>query len=169
MPNDYRIGQGLDIHRFQRGRKLILGGVEIPHHSGLLGHSDADALLHALMNAILGAIGKGDIGMHFPDTDPRYKNIASGVLLRSVIAVMKKSGFALVNADITVLAQGPRLAPFFAEMRKKIAGLMRVDKNHINIKAGTTEKLGALGKGEGIMATAVVLLRKSPRTKRPNS
>jgi 2-C-methyl-D-erythritol 2,4-cyclodiphosphate synthase len=169
LQSDYRIGQGLDIHRFQRGRKLILGGVEIPHHSGLLGHSDADALLHALMNAILGAIGKGDIGVHFPDTDSRYKNIASGVLLRQVIAMMKKSGFALVNGDITVLAQEPRLAPFFSAMRKKIARLMQVDENQINIKAGTTERLGPLGKGEGIMATAVVLLRKRPRTKRPNS
>lgn len=169
LQNDYRIGQGLDIHRLQRGRKLILGGVEIPHHSGLLGHSDADALVHALMNAILGALGKGDIGVHFPETDPRYNNIASVVLLRQVVAMMKKSGFALVNADMTVLAQEPRLASFFSAMRKKIAGVMQVDENHINIKAGTAEKLGALGKGEGIMATAVVLLRKSPRPKRPNS
>jgi 2-C-methyl-D-erythritol 2,4-cyclodiphosphate synthase len=165
VQSDYRIGQGLDIHRFARGRKLVLGGVEIPHHSGLLGHSDADVLLHALMNAMLGALGESDIGTHFPDSDPRYKNIASTALLRRVIALMKKSGFALVNADMTVVAQEPRLAPFFSAIRKKIARLARVNEKQINIKAGTPEKLGWLGKGEGIIATAVVLLKKNPPRK----
>jgi 2-C-methyl-D-erythritol 2,4-cyclodiphosphate synthase len=169
LQHNYRIGQGLDIHRFQRGRKLILGGVEIPYHSGLLGHSDADVLLHALMNAILGAIGKGDIGVHFPDSDPRYQGVDSGVLLGRVIGMMKKSGFALANADMTVIAQQPRLAPFFSPMRKQVARLMHVNEEQVNIKAATPEKLGALGKGGGIMATAVVLLRKNPRRQRPNS
>jgi 2-C-methyl-D-erythritol 2,4-cyclodiphosphate synthase len=169
LQHDYRIGQGLDLHRFQRGRKLILGGVEIPYHSGLLGHSDADVLLHALMNAILGAIGKGDIGVHFPDSDPRYQDIGSGVLLERVIAMMRKSGFALANADMTVVAQEPRLATFFSAMQKQIARLMRVSKEQVNVKAATPETLGALGKAEGIMATAVVLLRKDPRRKRSNS
>ena len=169
MENDYRVGQGLDIHRFRRGRKLILGGIEIPHHSGLLGHSDADVVVHALMNAILGALGKDDIGVHFPDTEPRYRGISSGVLLRRVLAMMKNSGFVIVNADLTLLAQEPRLAPFFAAMRKNLARLAEIAEERVNIKAGTAEKLGWFGQAKGMMATAVVLLRKSPRRKRRNS
>ncbi|HWP58058.1 MAG TPA: 2-C-methyl-D-erythritol 2,4-cyclodiphosphate synthase [Candidatus Acidoferrales bacterium] len=169
MEGDFRVGEGLDIHRFERGRKLVLGGVEIPHHSGLLGHSDADALLHALMNAILGAMGQGDIGTHFPDSDPRYKNIASGALLARVLARMKKSGFAVVNADMTVVAEAPRLQPFFPAMKKNIARLAGIDPARVNLKAATAEKLGALGKGDGILATAVVLLKKRRRAKRSKS
>ena len=169
MENNYRIGQGLDIHRFRRGRKLILGGIEIPHHSGLLGHSDADVVVHALMNAILGALGKDDIGVHFPDSDPRYRGISSGVLLRRVLTIMKNSGFTIVNADLTVLAQEPRLAPFFAAMRKNLARLAEIAEERVNIKAGTAEKLGWLGQAKGILATAVVLLRKSRRRRRRNS
>ena len=169
MEHNYRIGQGLDIHRFRRGRKLILGGVEIPHHSGLLGHSDADVVVHALMNAILGALGKDDIGVHFPDSDPRYRGISSGVLLRRVLSIMKNSGFTIVNADVTVLAQEPRLAPFFAAVRTNLARLAEIAEGQINIKAGTAEKLGWVGQGKGMMATAVVLLRKSRRRKRRNS
>jgi 2-C-methyl-D-erythritol 2,4-cyclodiphosphate synthase len=169
LENDYRIGQGLDVHRFRRGRKLVLGGIEIPYHSGLLGHSDADVLVHALMNAILGALGKDDIGVHFPDTDGHYKGIPSGVLLRRVVAMMKSSGFVIVNADVTVLAQEPRLAPFFPSMRKNVARLAEIGENQVNIKAGTMEKLGWLGQAKGMMATAVVLLRKSPSPRRRNS
>ena len=169
MENNYRIGQGLDIHRFRRGRKLILGGIEIPHHSGLLGHSDADVVVHALMNAILGALGKDDIGVHFPDSDPRYRGISSGVLLRRVLAIMKNSGFTIVNADLTVLAQEPRLAPFFSAVRTNLARLAEIAEEQVNIKAGTAEKLGWVGQGKGMMATAVVLLRKSRRRKRRNS
>lgn len=169
MENNYRIGQGLDIHRFRRGRKLILGGIEIPHHSGLLGHSDADVVVHALMNAILGALGKDDIGVHFPDSDPRYRGISSGVLLQRVLAIMKNSGFMIVNADLTVLAQEPRLAPFFSAVRTNLARLAKIAEEQVNIKAGTAEKLGWVGQGKGMMATAVVLLRKSRRRKRRNS
>ena len=155
---DIRIGHGFDVHRFKRGRKLILGGVEIPHPRGLDGHSDADAVLHALINAILGALGDGDIGTHFPDSDPRYRNIASGKLLNAVLGIMRRKRFKLVNADVTLVAQRPKLSPHYAAIRKSVAGLCHVAEGRINIKATTTEKLGWVGKGEGMAATAVVLL-----------
>ena len=157
---DFRIGHGLDVHRFQRGRKLILGAVEIPHDRGLSGHSDADPVLHALINAILGALGDGDIGVHFPDTDPRYKNIASGKLLKEVLRIMRGKRFQLVNADVTLVAQRPRLSPHYGRMRKSVASLCHVAESRINIKATTTEKLGWTGSGKGMAATAVVLLRR---------
>src|SRR3990167_4826080 len=126
MTRDLRIGHGLDVHRFQRGRKLILGGVEIPYSLGLAGHSDADVVLHALINALLGAMGKGDIGSHFPDTDPRTKGISSEKLLQQVLKMMEQGKFKVINGDITVLAQKPRLAPFFKKIRVKLARLLKV-------------------------------------------
>jgi 2-C-methyl-D-erythritol 2,4-cyclodiphosphate synthase len=157
---DFRIGHGFDVHRFQHGRRLMLGGVEIPHSRGLSGHSDADAVLHALINAILGALGDGDIGAHFPDTDPRYKNIASGELLKKVLRIMNQKRFKLVNVDVTVVAQLPKLSPHYGRMRKSVANLCHVAESRINIKATTTEKLGWTGSGKGLAATAIVLLRR---------
>jgi 2-C-methyl-D-erythritol 2,4-cyclodiphosphate synthase len=158
MARELRIGHGFDVHRFTRRRKLILGGVEIPHDMGLLGHSDADVLLHALINALLGALGEGDIGNHFPDSDPKYKNIASTKLLDKILTLMRQSGFKLINADITLVAQRPKLAPYCARMRRNVAARMKVRENRINIKAATTERLGWAGEGKGMAATAVVLL-----------
>jgi 2-C-methyl-D-erythritol 2,4-cyclodiphosphate synthase len=158
MASEIRIGHGFDVHRFRRGRKLMLGGVAIPHTAGLMGHSDADVLLHALINALLGAMGEGDIGTHFPDSDPRYKDIESAKLLAEVLAIMRRKRFKLINADVTLVAQQPKLAPHYAAMRKTVAGHCRVDESKINIKATTTETLGWTGKGEGMAATAVVLL-----------
>jgi 2-C-methyl-D-erythritol 2,4-cyclodiphosphate synthase len=157
----YRIGHGFDVHAFRRGRKLILGGVEIPHSVGLAGHSDADVLLHALMNALLGAMGRGDIGVHFPDSDPRYKGISSERLLRRVLEMMKEDRLRVVNVDITLIAQRPRIAPFFQSMRARLAQLLGVRPDRLNIKASTTEKLGWVGQGRGMAGMAVVLLRKS--------
>jgi 2-C-methyl-D-erythritol 2,4-cyclodiphosphate synthase len=161
-----RIGHGFDVHRFQRGRKLILGGVEIDHPSGLAGHSDADVLLHALMNAILGAMGKGDIGVYFPDSDKRYKGISSEKLLAQVLAMMRRQRFTIVNADATLVAQQPRLAPYYDRIRKNVSTLLKIPSERFNIKAGTAEKLGDLGRAKGIAATAVVLLRKGPAASR---
>ena len=163
MTRNLRIGHGLDVHRFQRGRKLILGGLEIPYGRGLAGHSDADVLLHALINALLGAMGKGDIGSHFPDTDPRTKGISSEKLLQQVLKMMEQGKFKVINGDITVLAQKPRLAPFFKKIRERVAKLLKVGADKINIKAVTTEGLGWIGAGKGMAATAVVLLEKKRR------
>jgi 2-C-methyl-D-erythritol 2,4-cyclodiphosphate synthase len=160
MPNDFRIGHGFDAHRFQRGRKLMLGGVEIPHAFGLAGHSDADVLLHALINALLGAMGKGDIGTHFPDNDPRYKNISSEMLLGPVLQMMRRGKFRVVNGDMTVVAQKPRLAPYAQKIRRRVAGLLKVSAERINLKAVTTEGMGWIGEGRGMAAMAVVLLEK---------
>ena len=160
MATDFRIGHGFDVHRLRRGRKLILGGVEIPYGRGLYGHSDADAVIHALINALLGAMGEGDIGTHFSDREPRYKGIASNKLLAAVLTIMRRRRFKLVNADITVLAQEPKLAPHYARMRKSVAGLCQVSAERISIKATTTERLGWIGAGKGMAATALVLLRR---------
>jgi 2-C-methyl-D-erythritol 2,4-cyclodiphosphate synthase len=153
-----RIGHGFDVHRFQRGRKLVLGGVQIRHPTGLAGHSDADAVLHALINAILGALGEGDIGLHFPDNEPRYKDIASGNLVKQTLRIMRRKRFKIVNADLTIVAQRPKLSPYYSQMRQSVARLCGVAESRINIKATTTEKLGWAGKGKGLAATAVVLL-----------
>lgn len=159
MP-DYRIGHGFDAHRFQRGRKLVLGGVAIPHTHGLAGHSDADVLLHALINALLGAMGLGDIGAHFPDTDPRYKNISSAKLLEKVMRMMTRGKFRVVNGDITIVAEKPRLAPHREKIRRHVASLLKIPAARINLKATTTEGLGWIGQGRGMAATAVVLLER---------
>ena len=159
MAQEFRIGHGFDMHRFRRGRKLILGGVEIPHSLGLWGHSDADVLLHALINALLGALGEGDIGTHFPDNNPRYKGIASTKLLAKVVDMMRRKKHTVINADVTLIAQRPKLSPYYAAMKKSVAKQLDIAESRISIKATTTEKLGALGQGKGMAATAVVLLR----------
>lgn len=160
MARGCRIGHGFDVHRFRRGRKLMLGGVEIPFAFGLAGHSDADVLLHALMNALLGALGKGDLGAHFPDTDARYEGISSAKLLERVLGMMEKAAYRIVNADITVIAEKPRLAPFAKKIRERLAELLKVRPHQLNLKAATMEGLGWIGQGKGMAATAVVLLEK---------
>lgn len=159
---DYRIGHGYDVHKLVAGRKLILGGVEIPHETGLLGHSDADVVLHALMDALLGAAALGDIGKHFPDTDDAYKGISSLELLGRVKALLEKDGYSLANADMTVIAQAPKLAPYMPGMRSNIAKTLNVPEGCINVKATTEEHLGFTGRKEGIAAHAVVLLKGKP-------
>jgi 2-C-methyl-D-erythritol 2,4-cyclodiphosphate synthase len=159
MAQELRIGHGFDVHRLRRGRKLILGGVEIPYRMGLAGHSDADVVCHAVINALLGAMSEGDIGMHFPDTDPRYKGIASTKMLDKILRLMRRRRFKLINLDVTLVAQQPKLAPYYAAMRKNMARRFSVAENQISIKATTTEKLGWAGQGKGMAATAVVLLR----------
>lgn len=153
-----RIGIGYDTHRLVPGRKLVLGGVIIPHDKGLLGHSDADALLHAVMDAVLGAAGKGDIGAHFPDSDPAYKDISSMALLENVARLLQAEHFTVVNVDSVILAQKPRLAPYIGAMRENIAGRLGVPAALVNVKATTEEGLGFVGAEEGISAQAVVLL-----------
>lgn len=154
----FRVGHGADIHRLEPGRKLILGGIHIPWDKGLAGHSDADVVCHALSNALLGAIGAGDIGQHFPDSDPQYRGASSLGLLRVVVALVKQHGFRLGNADITVFAQQPRLAPHRQAMREQLAAALEAEPSAVNIKATTGEKLGYIGRGEGMLAEAVVVL-----------
>ncbi len=155
-----RIGHGYDVHRLVEGRKLILGGVTIPYEKGLLGHSDADVLLHALCDALLGAAALGDIGKLFPDNDLKFKDIDSMILIGETVSALKEKGYSLVNADITVIAQAPKLSPYINEMREKIARKIGVDKDQISVKATTEEKLGFTGSGEGISAHAVCLIQK---------
>jgi 2-C-methyl-D-erythritol 2,4-cyclodiphosphate synthase len=155
-----RIGHGYDVHRLVPERQLILGGVEIPYGLGLLGHSDADVLLHAISDAVLGALGEGDIGRHFPDTDPAYKGISSLKLLREVMALAAARGYAIGNLDATVIAQRPKLAPYIRAMVENIAGTCETNIDRVNVKATTTEELGFEGRGEGISAHAVVLLQR---------
>ncbi|KIQ95077.1 2-C-methyl-D-erythritol 2,4-cyclodiphosphate synthase [Anoxybacillus thermarum] len=157
----YRIGQGFDVHQFAEGRPLIIGGVTIPYEKGLLGHSDADVLLHAIADACLGAIGQGDIGKHFPDTDEAYKDADSALLLQHVWSIVRQHGYKLVNVDCTIIAQKPKMAPYIANMQERIAELLEGDVSQVNVKATTTEKLGFTGREEGIAAQAVVLLQKN--------
>ena len=157
----YRIGQGVDIHRLVPGRKFILGGVEIPWRTGLAGHSDADVVCHALSNALLGAIGAGDIGEHFPDSDPQYRGVSSLGLLRVVMDMVKGRGYRVSNADVTILAQAPKLVDSKAAMRRNLAGALEVAPSDVNLKATTGEKLGFVGREEGIRAEAVVLLESA--------
>lgn len=153
-----RIGHGYDVHRLVENRDLILGGVKIPYEKGLLGHSDADVLVHALMDAILGAAGLGDIGKHFPDNDPQYEGISSLMLLREVMALVRKQGYELGNADVTVVAQRPKLLPYIDEMRINICSAGGFQPERLNVKATTEEGLGFTGNGQGISAYAVCLL-----------
>jgi len=155
-----RIGEGWDIHALVEGRKLMLGGVDIPYSKGLLGHSDADALLHAITDAVLGAAAMGDIGNHFPDTDAQFKGADSAVLLREVAQRMRAKGYAIGNVDSTVIAQAPKLAPHIAAMRESIARALEIDVDQVNVKAKTAEKMGPVGEGKAIEARAVVLLLK---------
>lgn len=154
-----RIGHGYDVHNLVEGRPLILGGVEIPYEKGLLGHSDADVLLHAISDAILGAAALGDIGVHFPDTDPQYKDADSLVLLREVCSLVRKQGFDIENIDSTVLVQKPKLRPYIDEMRARISAYTNIDIDRISIKATTEEGLGFTGEGLGIAAHAVCLIK----------
>lgn len=153
-----RIGSGFDVHAFAAGRKLILGGEEIPHEKGFSGHSDADVLVHALMDAVLGALALGDIGLHFPPGDDRYLNADSMKLLAEVVEMMEKEGYRIGNADMTVIAEKPKMAPHIPAMRRNIAAALKTDLKDVSIKATTTEKLGFTGREEGIAAFASVLL-----------
>ncbi len=154
-----RVGSGFDVHAFGPGEAVMLGGVRVPHTHGVIAHSDGDVLLHALCDALLGAAGLGDIGQHFKDTDPRWRGADSGLFVREVLAQVHAQGFALVNADLTLIAQAPRLNPHRDAIRERIAQLLGVARERVNLKATTTEGLGFLGRAEGIAAQAVVLLR----------
>ncbi len=155
-----RVGMGYDVHKLVEGRKLIIGGVEIPHRLGLLGHSDADVLLHAISDALLGAAALGDIGKHFPDDDPKFEGADSRILLRQVVKLVKEKGFDIENIDATVVAQRPKLAPFIEKIRENIAADLKIDLDCVNVKATTEEKLGFTGKEEGISAYSVCSLNK---------
>lgn len=156
-----RIGQGYDVHRFGEGNRIVLGGVTIDFHAGFVAHSDGDVLIHALCDALLGALALGDIGQHFPDTDPIYANANSRDLLAHVYAIIQGGGYQLVNADMTILAEAPKMMPHIMAMRSHIAADLQCSVDQISVKATTTEKLGFVGKGEGIAAQAVVLLEQS--------
>jgi 2-C-methyl-D-erythritol 2,4-cyclodiphosphate synthase len=153
-----RIGQGFDVHALVKGRKLIVGGVTIPFDKGLDGHSDADVLIHAVCDALLGAAALGDIGRHFPDTDPKYKNADSRALLREVARKVREAGFSIANVDATVIAEAPKMAPHIAAMVANLAADLAVSAGRVNVKAKTAERLGAIGRGEGIAAQAIALL-----------
>ena len=156
----YRIGIGIDFHQLQEGRDLWIGGVKITHSKGAVGHSDADVLLHAICDALLGALSLGDIGVHFPDTDEAYKNIDSKILLEKTIALIKNEGYSIVNIDTTLCLQEPKIKPYTEQMRKVIAGIAGITPKDISIKATTTEQMGFVGREEGLTAHAVVLLEK---------
>ena len=155
-----RIGQGFDVHKFEEGRPLILGGVLIPHDKGLTGHSDADVLLHTITDAALGAIGEGDIGRHFPDTDSAFEGADSAILLEDIWKIVTERGYKLGNIDCTLIAEQPKMAPHIEAIQKRVAELLQADISQVNIKATTTEKLGFTGRKEGIAAMAVILLQK---------
>jgi len=159
---NFRVGQGYDVHRLVAGRRLILGGVEIPHETGLLGHSDGDALLHAITDALLGAVALGDIGRHFPDSDPCYQGADSRVLLRAAVALLAERGWRPVNVDATIVAQQPKLAPHALAMVANVAVDLGISPDSVNIKGKTNEKLGYLGRQEAIEAQAVVLVERAP-------
>ena len=154
----FRVGQGFDVHEFAENRPLIIGGVTIPYEKGLIGHSDADVLLHTVTDAALGAIGEGDIGRHFPDTDPEFKDADSAKLLQYIWKIVEEKGYKLGNVDCTIIAQSPKMAPYISDMRNRIAELLNGEPSQVNVKATTTEKLGFTGRGEGIAAQATILL-----------
>jgi 2-C-methyl-D-erythritol 2,4-cyclodiphosphate synthase len=158
-----RIGQGFDVHALVAGRKLVIGGVEIPHARGLAGHSDADVLLHAICDALIGAAGLGDIGRHFPDSDPRYKGIDSRHLLREVLRLLQNRALHVINVDSTIIAESPKMAPYIEAMRANVAADLQISTKDVNVKAKTAEGLGALGRAEGIAAEAVVLIERERR------
>lgn len=155
-----RIGIGYDVHRFEAGRPLVIGGVVIPWHEGLAGHSDADVLTHAVCDALLGAAGLGDVGRHFPDSDPAFKGISSLILLETVSGLLEKAGYEIGNVDAVLIAQAPRFAPYREEMERRLANACGLEHGRIGVKATTTERLGFEGRGEGIAAQAVALIRK---------
>jgi len=156
----YRIGNGFDVHRFSPDRKLILGGVEIPHESGLIGHSDADVLLHSITDALLGALGEKDIGFHFPDTDPKFKDISSITILKETDRILKSGKYEIVNIDSVIICQLPKLEPYIDSMKSNISDTLGIKISDIGIKATTTEHLGFTGREEGIAATAIALIKK---------
>lgn len=156
----FRVGQGYDIHRLTVGRRLILGGVVIPYEKGLDGHSDADVLIHAIIDSIVGALGQGDIGMHFPDNDMRYRDIDSALLLKATIRLLEKEGWSLVNIDSTIIAESPKLSPHINEIRTSLASIIGMDRADVNVKAKTEEGLGYLGNGDAIAAHTVCLIQK---------
>lgn len=158
--NNLRIGHGYDVHALKTGRKMIIGGVDIPHTHGLDGHSDADVLVHAIMDAILGAMALGDIGRHFPDSSDEFKGISSIILLERVRDIMKTNGYSFINLDSTLILQAPKVAPFIEEMRQNISRALKVDVSLVNVKATTEEHLGFTGRREGVSSHAVVLLQK---------
>ncbi|MGN0224040.1 MAG: 2-C-methyl-D-erythritol 2,4-cyclodiphosphate synthase [Muribaculaceae bacterium] len=157
----FRIGNGFDVHRLVEGRRCIICGVDIPSERGLLGHSDADVALHALTDALLGAVALGDIGRHFPDTDPQWKGADSRLLLRAVVDMLRQRGYIAVNVDITIMAQAPKMAPHIEAMRANVAADLGIDIDCVSVKATTTERLGFTGRGEGIAAQAVALIAKT--------
>ncbi len=157
---DIRIGYGFDVHRLVAKRQLIIGGQNIPYKKGLLGHSDADVLLHAIGDALLGALALGDLGLHFPDTDKAFKNADSKSLLTAIHRLILKKGYSVGNVDSVIMAEAPKMAPHIGSMQKTIAGILGVKPDHVSVKATTTERLGFVGRGEGIAASAVVLLQK---------
>jgi 2-C-methyl-D-erythritol 2,4-cyclodiphosphate synthase len=158
MATKIRIGYGYDVHPLAAGRPLILGGIEIPHSKGLLGHSDSDVLVHAICDALLGAMGEGDLGRHFPSSDPRFKDISSLKLLGDVVAKLRKKSYRIVNIDTVIVAQAPRLSPFLAAMQKRVAEVMAIEPDLLNIKVKSGEGLDAVGREEGMMAHAVCLI-----------
>ena len=160
----YRIGSGVDFHQLVEGRELWIGGVLIPHNKGARGHSDADVLIHAICDALLGAVSLGDIGLHFPDTEKEYKNISSKILLQRTIELVRKEGYAVVNVDSTVCLQLPKIIPYTGQMKKIIAGILNITERDVSIKATTTEQLGFAGREEGLMAYASVLLAQSEKS-----
>lgn len=157
----YRVGSGVDFHQLKKGRELWIGGINIPFEKGAEGHSDADVLLHAICDALLGALALGDIGIHFPNTSEEFKNIQSTILLQRTMDLVKQKGYSVVNIDSTICLQKPKLKPYTVEMRKVIAGITHISENDVSIKATTTEEMGFVGKGKGIMAYATVLLMKN--------
>jgi len=156
----FRVGQGFDVHEFAEGRPLIIGGIEIPNDRGLIGHSDADVLLHTVTDAALGAIGEGDIGHHFPDTDPEWEGADSAKLLSFIWGKVEAKGYTLGNIDCTIMAQAPKMAPYIEQMRNRIAELLNAEPSQVNVKATTTERLGFVGRKEGIASMATILLIK---------
>jgi len=162
MTIDIRVGQGFDVHPFADNRKLILAGIEIPYERGLAGHSDADVLYHALCDALLGAVGQGDIGHHFPDTDAQYKNADSALFVSQTVQLLKTLGWEIGNVDCTIMAQEPKIAPYVPQMKKTMATLLLVSEQDVNIKATTTERLGFIGRKEGIAAGVVALVTRHP-------
>jgi len=155
-----KVGLGIDVHAFEKGRKLILGGIELDYEFGLKGHSDADVLTHSIMDSLLGAASLGDIGKHFPDTDKKYKNISSLILLEKIVWIIKKNGFKINNIDTVIIAQQPKIAPYIEEMKKKLSLIMKIDFDQISIKATTSEWLGFTGRKEGIICYSNCLLNK---------
>ena len=154
----YRVGHGYDVHRFGEGEFIILAGIKIPYHHGFIAHSDGDVLIHSLCDALLGSVAEGDIGQHFPDTDERYKNIDSGILLKQCDDILKQKNYAIVNIDITIIAQSPKMSPYIQAMRQQLSEVLTISIAQINIKATTTEKLGFTGRQEGIAVHTVVMV-----------